>query len=196
MAEILMFHHILGFTPGMAGFAEDLRRAGHTVHAPDLFEGRTFATIKEGAAFANGDESPDFTSLADEAAGELPPDIVYLGFSFGVTQAQRLAQTREGAAGAVLIDACLPVSGEWAIGPWPAGVPVQIHGMDGDEFFAGDGDIDAAREIVAAVGSSAELYVYPGDGHLFADRSLPSYDADAADLLVRRTLDLLDRVTP
>ncbi len=196
MAEVLMFHHIQGRTPGMAAFADELRAAGHTVHDPDFFEGRVFATIAEGAAYANGDDHPDFAALADEVARPLPADIAYLGFSFGVMQAQRLAQTREGAAGAVLVDACLPVTGEWAIGPWPTGVPVQIHGMDADEFFAGDGDIDAAQEIVETAGPGAELFVYPGDRHLFADSSLPSYDAEAADLLLRRTLAFLEGLAP
>jgi dienelactone hydrolase len=194
MTEVLLFHHIQGLTPGITAFADAVRSAGHTVHVPDLFGGRTFETINEGAAFANGEGHPDFTAQADEVAAALPAGIVYAGFSFGVMEAQRLAQTRAGAAGAVLVDACLPVSGEWAIGPWPVGVPVQIHGMDADEFFAGDGDIDAAREICETVGPDAELFVYAGDRHLFADSSLPSYDADAAALLLERVLGFLDRV--
>lgn len=191
MAELLLFHHIQGLTEGMEAFAEDLRRAGHTVHAPDLFDGHTFGSIAEGAAYANGEGHPDFTVLADEMAGALPAGIVYAGFSFGVMEAQRLAQTRAGAAGAILVDACVPITGDWAFGPWPNGVPVQVHGMEGDEFFANEGDLDAAREIVATVGPTAELFVYPGDRHLWADSSLPSYDADAATLLRERVLAFL-----
>ena len=194
MTEILLFHHIQGLTPGMTAFADDLRAAGHTVHAPDFFGGRTFETILDGAAFVNEDGHSDFTALADAAAGGLTADLVYLGFSFGVMEAQRLAQTRAGARGAVLVDACVPVTGDWAFGPWPDGVPVQIHGMDHDEFFAGEGDLDAARGIVEAVGPSAELFLYPGDQHLFADRSLPSYEPDAARLLLERALAFLDRL--
>ena len=122
---------------------------------------------------------------------DLPADLVYLGISSGVMQAQRLAQTRPGAAGAILLEATVPITGDWAFGPWPEGVPVQIHGMDADPFFAGEGDIDAARAIVAAV-PGAELHVYPGDQHLFEDRSLPSYDADATALLTARVLEFLE----
>ncbi len=121
---------------------------------------------------------------------ELPAGLVYLGISSGVMQAQRLAQTRPGAAGAVLLEACVPITGDWAFGPWPEGVPVQIHGKDADEFFAGEGDVDAARAIVDAV-PGAELYLYPGDQHLFEDRSLPSYDAEATTLLTSRVLEFL-----
>jgi len=192
MAEVLLFHHILGLTEGVKAFADDLRAGGHTVHTPDLYDGRTFATIEEGFDFQ---KSVDGEALADAAAADLPEGLVYGGFSWGVMQAQRLAQTRAGAIGALLYESCVPISGEWAFGPWPEGVPVQIHGMDEDEFFAKEGDIDAARELVAAVGPElGELFTYPGDQHLFADRSLASYDADAAALLTQRTLAFLDRV--
>jgi dienelactone hydrolase len=193
VAEVLLFHHIQGLTPGVTAFADQLRQAGHTVHTPDLFGGRTFPTIEEGGAYAQGEGAPDFDKLADEAVASLPAGLVYAGISFGVMMAQRLAQTRAGATGAVLMEACLPISGEWAIGPWPDGVPVQIHGMDADEYFAGEGDVEAAREIAETV-PDAELFLYPGDRHLFEDSSLPSYDADAAALLTQRVLELLGRV--
>jgi dienelactone hydrolase len=193
MATVLLIHHIQGLTPGVLALADELRAAGHSVHAPDLFGGRRFASIEEGAAFTQSAHAPDVDALADELAAQLPSDLVYLGLSFGVMPAQRLAQTRPGAAGAILVDACIPVTGEWAFGPWPDGVPVQIHGMDHDPFFAGEGDIDAARELVSLV-PDAELFVYPGDAHLFADPSLPQYDAQAATLLTARVREFLDRV--
>lgn len=105
-----------------------------------------------------------------------------------VLPAQRLAQTRPGARGALLFHACVPIS-EFS-DSWPAELPVQIHGMEADPFFAGEGDIDAARALVKSV-PHAELFLYPGDKHLFADAGLPSYDAAAAALLMRRVLDFL-----
>jgi dienelactone hydrolase len=193
MAEVVLFHHIQGLTPGVVALADRWRAAGHTVHTPDLYGGRTFTSIQDGSAFSQGEDAPDLDALADEAVAGLPAAVVYAGISSGVMQAQRLAQTRAGAAGAVLCESCLPISGEWAIGPWPDGVPVQVHGMDADEFFAGEGDVDAARELVASTGDG-ELFVYPGDQHLFEDSSLPSYDAEATDLLTERVLALLARV--
>ena len=193
MATVLLFHHIQGLTPGVTALADRLRGAGHVVHVPDLFSGRTFDSIEEGAAYTQSEAAPDFDALADAVAAELPADLVYLGFSWGVMPAQRLAQTRPGAAGAVLCESCVPVTGDWAFGPWPDGVPVQIHGMDHDPFFAGEGDIDAARQLVSLV-REAELFVYPGNAHLFADSSLPQYDPVAADLMMSRVLDLLGRV--
>jgi dienelactone hydrolase len=195
MAEVVLFHHVQGLTDGVRAFAEALRAGGHTVHTPDLFDGELPATIDEGAALARsiGDEVLD--ERADRALADLPDGLVYAGISFGVPTAQRLAQTRPGARGALLYESCIPITGEWAFGPWPDGVPVQIHGMDQDPFFALEGDIDAARELVETVGPElAELFVYQGDQHLFTDSSLPSYDADATTLALQRSREFLDRL--
>lgn len=193
MAEVLVFHHAQGLTPGMHAFAADLRAAGHVVHLPDFFEGRTFASIEEGVAHIEAVGFDEMRERGVRLADALPENLVYAGFSFGVLPAQKLAQTRPGARGALLFYSCIPISGQWAFGPWPEGVPVQIHGMDNDPIFVGEGDIDAAREIVEKAGD-AELFLYPGDQHYFADSSLPSYDAGATALLTQRVLAFLDRV--
>jgi len=193
MAEILLFHHAQGLTPGVRAFADELRAAGHTVHTPDLFDGRTFQSIDEGMAFIRANGMDETVERGEHTADELPSELVYGGFSFGEMVAQKLAQTRPGARGALLFYSCIPISGEWSFGPWPDGVPVQIHGADADPYFVGEGDVDAAREIVEKV-EDAELFLYPGDQHYFADSSLPSYDPEATALLTRRVLDFLARV--
>ena len=193
MAEVLLFHHAQGLTAGVNAFADELRASGHTVHAPDLFDGRTFASIEDGMAFAKEEGFDELRARGVAMADDLPSELVYAGFSLGEMIAQQLAQTRPGARGALLFYSCIPISGEWAFGPWPDGVPVQIHGMDNDPIFVGEGDVEAAREIVEKV-EDAELFLYPGDQHYFADSSLPSYDADAAKLLMQRVLAFLERV--
>ena len=193
MAEVLLFHHAQGLTPGVQAFADDLRAAGHIAHTPDLFDGRIFDSIDAGVAYISEAGFEVMRERGVRIADELPRGLVYAGFSFGVLPAQKLAQTRAGARGALLFYSCLPISGEWAFGPWPDGVPVQIHGMDNDPFFVGEGDIEAAREIVEKV-ENAELFLYPGDEHYFADSSLPSYDADATALLIQRVQAFLKKV--
>lgn len=188
MAEVLLFHHAQGQTAGFLAFADDLRRAGHTVHAPDLYDGRTFDVLDDGVAYAGEIGFDNLLERGVRAAEGLPAALVYAGFSLGVMPAQKLAQTRAGARGALLFHSCLPVS-EFGTA-WPADVPVQVHSMDADPWFVGEGDIEAARALVAST-PQAELFLYPGDQHLFADSSLPSYDADAAALLRRRVLDFL-----
>jgi len=193
MAEVLLFHHVQGRTAGVEAFADRLREAGHVVHAPDLFEGRVFDSIEAGLAYVEEVGFGEIVERGVACAAVLPTGLVYAGFSLGVLPAQRLAQTRAGRLGALLFESCVPAS---EFGGWPDGVPVQIHGMAGDEFFAGEGDIDAARELVELAGASAsaELYVYPGDRHLFGDSSLTSYDAVAAALLTERVLAFLAAV--
>ena len=181
--EVLLLHHAQGLTTGVRAFADELRRAGHTVHAPDLFDGRTFASLDQGIAYVGRLGFEQFQELGLQAAEKLPAELVYIGISLGVLPAQQLAQTRPGARGAVLLEACAPPS---AFGSaWPAEVPVQVHGMAEDPYFAGEGDLDNARALVDEA-DDAQLFVYPGDRHLFTDRSLPSYDAGAARLVTKR----------
>jgi dienelactone hydrolase len=190
MAEVVLYHHAQGLTDGVRAFADELRQAGHTVHTPDVYEGRTFATLEEGIGYAKQTGFGVILERGLKAAEGLGDGLVYIGNSLGVMPAQQLAQTRPGARGAVFLYSCLPVS---EFGSWPSGVPVQIHGMDGDPFFADEGDLDAARELVAST-SEAELFVYPGKEHLFADSSLPSYDEAAAKLLTGRVLAFLEKL--
>src|SRR5579863_10164869 len=195
MAEVVLFHHVQGLTDGVRAFAEELRAGGHTVHTPDLFEGERPATIEDGIALCGriGDET--LNARADAAVAALSPGLVYAGFSFGGGTAQRLAQTRPGARGALLYESFVSLTAEWAFGPWPDGLPVQVHGMDKDPFFALEGDLAAAREMAAAVGPElAQVFTYPGDGHLFTDSSLPAYDPDATALVLRRSREFLDRL--
>jgi dienelactone hydrolase len=182
MTEILLFHHSQGLTDGCLAFADELRTKGHVVHVPDLFDGKTFADLSDGIGHAEQVGFDTIVERGKRAAEGLPNDLVYAGFSLGVIPAQMLARTRPGAKGSLLFHACLPTS------EWPDGVPVQIHLMDADEL-AGE-DLAAARELDATT-EAAELYVYPGDRHLFADSSLPAYDEAAATLLKQRVLRFL-----
>ncbi len=189
MTTVLLFHHAQGQTPGFLANADELREAGHTVHAPDLYDGRTFDDIDEGVAYARQVGFQKIINRGAEVAADLPADIVYAGFSLGGMPAQSLAQTRPGARGALLFHACLPPS-EFG-GPWPEGVPVQIHAMDDDPWM--EEDRDAAGALVEET-EDAELFIYPGSGHLFADVSLGDYDEQAAALLKVRTLAFLQQV--
>jgi dienelactone hydrolase len=121
------------------------------------------------------------------AADGLPAEIVHAGFSLGALPAQMLAQTRPGARGPLLLHGCVPTSEFEAL--WPDGVPLQIHAMDADEWM----ELDVAKKLVEEI-EGAELFLYPGRGHLFADNDLDDYDDEAARLLKQRTLAFLARV--
>jgi dienelactone hydrolase len=184
MAEVVVFHHALGLTEPVRRFAAALRDAGHTVHTPDLFDGRTFDAIEDGMAHAEEIGFP--LGVVDRARAEvasLPSDLVYVGFSLGVLSAQSLAQTRPGARGAVLCYSALPL-GEWGDdwpATWPDGVRLQLHIVEGDEDFG-------FAQTLATTVPVAELFVYPGTEHYFAE-----HDEQAATLLKHRVLALLDQ---
>ena len=187
VTEIVLFHHAQGLTTGTLAFADRLRAAGHVVHVPDLYEGRVFATLDEGVDFAR---SVGFDTILERGvsfADELPRDVVYAGISLGVMPAQKLAQSRDGARGALFISAAFPPA-EFE-SDWPIEVPVQIHMMRDDEWV-NEGDLEAARELASSV-ERASLHLYPGSGHLFIDNSLPDYDQQAAALLTDRVLEFV-----
>ena len=188
MTEIVLFHHAQGLTPGVVAFADELRHAGHIVHTPDLFDGRTFDSIEKGMSFFKELGFGEVMARGERAVEALPTALVYAGFSLGVVPAQKLAQTRPGACGALFFYSCIPVS-EFGQS-WPEGVPVQVHGMDADPIFVGEGDIDAALALIEEA-QNGKLFLYPGDQHYFADNSLPSYDAAATALLLQRVLAFL-----
>ena len=189
MTDVVVFHHAQGLTDGVRWFADQLRAAGHRVTVPDLYDDKTFATLEDGIGYA---QEVGFGTIIERGAAAvegLPNEAVYAGFSLGVLPAQMLAQTRPGAKGALLLHACVPVS-EFG-GTWPDDTPVQVHGMDADPLFVEE-DLGAARELVQLTWD-AQLFLYPGDKHLFADPSLPDYDEAAATLLMQRALGLLGR---
>ena len=190
MADIVVFHHAQGLTPGVVDFADGRRCAGHTVRTPDLFEGRTFDTVDQGVGHAHQIGFDTVIDRGAQAVDGLQAGLVYAGFSLGVLPAQALAQTRPGARAALLFHACVSVC-EFGTS-WPDDVPVQVHAMQADPFFVNGGDLDAARALVDEA-ADAELFLYPGDLHLFADSSLPSFDAAASALLTQRVLTFLAR---
>src|ERR1700686_24772 len=175
MAEVVLFHHAQGQTVGFLAFADRLRDAGHTVHSPDLYGGRTFASLHEGGGYAREAGFDTILERGRSSVQGLPSELVYAGFSLGVMPAQLLAQTRPGAKGALLFSAAFPAT-EFG-STWPQGVGLQIHMMTADKWVL-EGALAAAREPEKTV-EGAELFLYPGDRHLFAENSLPEYEEKA-----------------
>ena len=121
----------------------------------------------------------------------LDTGIVYAGFSLGALAAHRLAQIRSGGRGGLLYhhgDVPMAMFGD----TWPAGVDLQIHLSEDDEFR----EEGVAEAFVAEVGKAAhaELFLYPGSNHLFMDSSLDSYNEASAELAMERTLAFLERL--
>ena len=186
MADIVLFHHAQGLTPGVQAFADRIRRHGHLVIVPDFYEGRTFASIEEGVAHA---ESIGFGRVIDRAIAmvqPLPSPVVVAGFSLGSLPAQQLAQTNRGVIAAILYHGGVPA--ETFDAPWPAGVALQVHVVDDDAW----NDMDEVKTLIAQ--SGGQLLVYPGTGHLVADSSHPDYDPEIAEEMLLQTLSFLEAV--
>ncbi|MBS3941431.1 MAG: dienelactone hydrolase family protein [Actinobacteria bacterium] len=186
MAHVVLFHHALGLTEGVRRFADRLREGGHQVTLPDLYDGEVFEDLDAGVVHA---ESIGFGAIIErgvQAAEDLPDAVVYAGMSLGVMPAQKLAQTRAGALGALLLHEGI-ASENFGV-PWPAGVGLQVHVSEQDAWC----ELDATRALVDEAGG--ELFLYPGGAHLFTDEGSGEYDAAGTDLVVERSLAFLARL--
>jgi dienelactone hydrolase len=179
VTDVILFHSALGQTQGFLAFADQLRAAGHKVHTPDLYDGAVFTDLDEGVALAETLGMGVIVRKADAAVAKLPKKVVYAGFSLGSVAAQSLAQTRKGARGALLYHG--GTDPKWFAKPWPQGLPLQIHFAEDDPWIERD-EVDA---LVAA--SEAEVFIYPGAAHLFADPSSVDFDPEEAELLMERS---------
>jgi len=186
MTEIALFHHAGGLTPGVLAFADLLRSAGHTVHAPDLFEGRTFDDLHDGVAHADALGHEELARRAAAVAEPLPERIVYAGMSLGCAMATGLLLSRPGAIGALYLYGA--VTPRWWDAEWPAGVPAQAHVAATDEWREPE-----IEEEFAALGDT-EVFVYEADGHLFLDTDSPDYAPGAAPLATGRILAFLGQL--
>lgn len=191
MTTIALFHSATGLRPAIHDFAEQLRDAGHRVHTPDLFDGRIFDDVAEGAAHRDSIGIPTLIERALAAVEALPQQVAYIGYSMGAGPAQLLAATRPGALGAVLVQGGLTVA-DLGLAAWPANVDVQLHVGRTDAWF----DRDEATRVAASLPATAlELYEYDTDKHVFDDHGLKdSYDPILASALHRSILDWLARI--
>ncbi len=185
MAEIVLFHHAGGLTDGVLAFADRLRSDGHTVHTPDLFDGRTFTDVHDGVAYADAVGEETFAALAAEFVSGMGFELVYGGMSMGAARAAEQVLARPGARGAFFLYGAIAPS--WWEATWPAGVPSQAHLSEADPWR----ELEAEAEYVAEV-PGAELFVYPGSGHLFAEPGHPDYDEESARLAIERVSAFLE----
>jgi dienelactone hydrolase len=197
MAEVVMFHSVLGLRPAVQDAAERLRVAGHTVHTPDLFDGEVFDNIDDGMRKEETIGSREIARRAEEAVAELPAELVFAGFSMGLVYAEWLAASRPGALGAVLMHGAVPVEGlteYFGVERWPAGVPVQVHYAADDPWVEAEQEVIPLGDAVRGAGAEFEQYVYPGSGHLFADPNFFEYDLASSEAMWERVISFLGRV--
>ena len=197
MAEVVLFHSVLGLRPGVIAAADRLRSAGHTVHAPDLFDGEVSDDLDEGSRKEEELGYQEIARRSREAVAGLPAGLVFAGFSLGAVHAELLAASRPGALGAVLMHGAVPVEGlgeYFGVDRWPKGVPVQVHYAAEDPWVEAEEEVAPLGEAVRRAGAAFEEHAYPSSGHLFADPDLPEYDRASSEEMWRRVLAFLDRI--
>jgi dienelactone hydrolase len=190
--RIVLFHSALGLRPAVLEWADRLRAAGHTVEAPDSFDGEVFDDLDAGMRKRDEVGVPSLIGRANAAVADLPPELVYMGFSMGASAAEFLAATRPRAIAAVLMHGAAPVA-EMGGEAWPAGVPVQVHHAVDDPWVEA-AEVEGLRADVEAAGAAFEVFTYPGKLHLFADTDGPEFDRDSATLMFERVVDFLERI--
>ena len=185
MAHVVLFHSMLGLRPVEHLAAERLSRAGHHVTMPDLYGGRTAATMNEGYALMSAVGWPAITQRARDRLHTVPTDAVLMGVSMGVGVVGAIWPERPLAAAVVLLHAlaAMPASVE-------PGLRLQVHAGEADDF-APPAEIAMLRAAATEAGVAAEVFTYPGVGHFYTDASQPEHDARAADLTWTRILDFL-----
>lgn len=192
MANVVLFHSVLGLREGVKAAADMLRRRGHTVYVPDLFDGEVFDDY--GRAMVRFEEIGlhELMERVRNAVADLEGELVFAGFSIGGGFAEMMAVTHPRAKGCLLFHAALPLR-ELELESWPEKVPVQIHYAAGDPW-RNDDWVAAFSEDVHRSGAELEFYEYFCEGHLFADPDLPEYDRKSANLLWARVLIFLDKM--
>ncbi|MFE9257905.1 dienelactone hydrolase family protein [Streptomyces sp. NPDC006879] len=175
--NIVLFHSTYGLRPAVRDFADRLAAAGHEVHTPDLFEGRTFDSLEEGMAHRDELGRDELLKRAVLAAAPYSDaGLVYAGFSFGGSLAQHLALADEKARGLLLIHGTADIAEDAAVDE----LPVALHIADPDPFETQDW-INAWYLRMRRTGAEVEISFYRGAGHLYTDPGLPDYDEQAAE---------------
>jgi dienelactone hydrolase len=191
MSQIALFHSALGVRPGVLDAAERLGVAGHKILVVDQYDGRTFDSQDDAGRFVDSIGFPELMRRALAAVEGLDDGFVAMGFSNGAGMAEYVATQRR-VAGAVLLSGALPLA-ILGTGPWPAGVPVQLH-YGVDDPYRNQEWVGAFVQEVGAV-APIETFDYACAGHLFTDASRPDeYDAGSASLLWKRVVEFCDRL--
>jgi dienelactone hydrolase len=197
MAEVVLFHSVLGLSPGVISAAKRLRAAGHTLHTPDYFDGEVFDDLEEGMRKEDALGFQEIARRARESVARLPEGLVFCGFSLGAVHAEALAASRPGALGVVLMAGAVPVEAleeYFGIDSWPEGVAVQIHYAADDPCVEAEEEVVPLGEAVRGAGAAFEAHSYPGSGHLFFEPGQPEYDRASSEEMWERVLVFLDRI--
>jgi dienelactone hydrolase len=184
--HIILFHSAHGLRPAVHAAADRLRAAGHEVHVPDLYDGRTTDSVQEGMDIKDAIGRDELLMRAVTVSGPLSDKrLVYAGFSLGGSIAQNLALADDKARGLLLLHGTSDIADDAA-----TDIPVQLHVAEPDPFEPEDW-LNAWYLRMRRAGADVEVHRYRGAGHLYTDPQLPDYDEEAAERTWAVALDFL-----
>lgn len=188
MATVIFFHSVYGLRSLEHEAVERVQAAGHKAFAPDLYDGLIARSIEEGFEFKDEIGWETICERAEWALAGLPASTVLAGFSMGAGVISSLWPKREKTAGILFLHGIASIAENAR-----KGLPLQLHLADPDPFEPEE-DVATWRQGVTKSGVAAEIFRYPGGGHLYTDASLPDYNAQAADLTWKRVIDFLGAI--
>lgn len=194
---VLLCHAWWGLNGYFEGLADRLAGEGFTVLAPDLYDGRTAATIEEAEALVytlDYKEAINYETAAADyllahpaAEGE---QLGAMGFSLGAAYVTWLATLRPQVSAVVVFYGGVEQEADYATRTKAAFLG---HFAEDDPYESAE-EMRRMEEMLRAARRDVAFHVYPGKGNWFFENDRPDYyNAEASELAWRSTLDFLHR---
>jgi carboxymethylenebutenolidase len=185
---VLVLHEFFGLQSSFKAIADRLNAEGFTVLAPDLYDGKLASTVDEARALAESLDIDATLRRLRAAAAFLTenwhPRLGIVGFSLGTDFAVALASEQPPEAIVLYYG-----TGEVEHSNWRG--PTLGHFAADDEWTP-LAEVEEEFAGLVETGMEAEMHVYPGTGHWFANAAVPdAYDPAAAETALVRTSEFL-----
>ena len=200
---VIVLHAWWGLTEPFRQTCDRLAEAGFVALAPDLYRGKTTASVEEADALAGalnqeeervqGDITGAVRFLRQQGTpGSVAPDahgaLGVIGFSLGGAYAFDLSVTRAEEIAAVVTFYATYTGPDYSA----ARASYLCHFAERDPFEPAE-SVAELEQALREAGRQATFYTYPGTTHWFFEANRPdAYDAAAAALAWERTLAFLN----
>lgn len=191
---VLVIHAWWGLNDFFKSVCDRLAEAGLVALAPDLYDGEIATTAEEAKRLRAAPKHDSVSKILKRGIGRLQNEALatggvgVVGFSMGAHWAYWLSHQPD-----------LPITATVAFygvrdGDFTHSRSAFLtHLADQDEWVSA-GAVQRVKKSLAAAGREATFYTYPGTGHWFFEQDRAGvYDAAAADLAWRRTVEFLQR---
>ncbi|HKV59480.1 MAG TPA: dienelactone hydrolase family protein [Ktedonobacteraceae bacterium] len=196
---VVVLHAWWGLTDIFKHACDRLAEAGFVALAPDLYQGKTTASIEEAQVLGDaldrdmerwrGDIAGAMQVLRQHDATHLAGGrgkLAFVGFSLGGAYAldMSVTQAEEVAAVVTFYDSYPGLDYRRAKAAY------LLHFAEDDPFKSAESVAEMEQELQAA-GRTVTVYTYPGTKHWFMEENRPEYNAQAARLAWEHTIEFL-----